>query len=373
MSKYYPVANYSYPRNDSIAPYGARSLNDRDRSSLGSQSSAPGLIDDHTDSEVSVDDDYQYHTHAAELWDSFWQAGLGDDCKEQPRTQPRKQYPALIPSPQNKRKRSIDGDGAQGPSWPLPNNPIHKTRRRPAATYSAVPQPVSSRSSYRAGSSWQSSRASTPKPQRPPRPDEKLLTPCIQRTAAPIRTTFTTLPERPTTPCSRRPLTLLTHRPKTSLEDRPATSLGNRPVTPVRDRGSVSSDISAISPHSRHSQHQAKRKVMAKASCPSLRPDPEPQSVFEYDDDSNDESNGRYFFRFHRRSDCDNRRSRDESDAAHASSTAKRRDRSSTLPPSSRRQRQESESAVKDVAVTPRWRRSGGGEVLGRMLGRRSR
>ena len=51
VSKYHPVANYSYPRNDSAAPYSGRSsLTRSDRSSLGSEGSAPGLIDDRTDS-----------------------------------------------------------------------------------------------------------------------------------------------------------------------------------------------------------------------------------------------------------------------------------------------------------------------------------
>src|SRR5688572_33073674 len=90
VAKYYPVANYSYPRKD-----GSRSSTPTThRSSLGSEGSAPGLIDD--DSEVSLDDDYQYNSHATEIWDTFWQPER-IKCEED--AHPKKQYPALLPSP----------------------------------------------------------------------------------------------------------------------------------------------------------------------------------------------------------------------------------------------------------------------------------
>ncbi|GFP59406.1 hypothetical protein TASIC1_0013010200 [Trichoderma asperellum] len=88
VSKYYPVANYSYPRSEGApTPCNSRSPSYKwsredffKRSSVDSQppapsplSSPPSLVDDRTDSEASADvDDYRYHTHANELWDSFW-------------------------------------------------------------------------------------------------------------------------------------------------------------------------------------------------------------------------------------------------------------------------------------------------------------
>nr|CEG04144.1 unnamed protein product [Fusarium clavum] len=72
VSKYYPVTNYSYPQQPERPSQYVRSRFSNDRASLGSEGSSPSLIDDRTDSEVSLDDDYQYHAHGAELWDSFW-------------------------------------------------------------------------------------------------------------------------------------------------------------------------------------------------------------------------------------------------------------------------------------------------------------
>ena len=75
VSKYYPVANYSYPRGDDTNITYSTSRTLQDRTSVNSESSAPGLVEDRTDSEVSQDDDYQYHAHTTELWDSFWRPG----------------------------------------------------------------------------------------------------------------------------------------------------------------------------------------------------------------------------------------------------------------------------------------------------------
>ncbi|KAF6822838.1 hypothetical protein CMUS01_10926 [Colletotrichum musicola] len=147
VSKYYGYANFSYPRSDGTPtrnpyrrPGQTYSTDDlsqgcqqqlpcpqtptrRDRSSIGSQSSdgsAPSLIDDRTDSEVSFDDDYQYHASASQLWDTFWPAE-GDPSHHTPEKS-KTRYPALIPSPHIRRAKKtgcINYD-----DYPLPPRPV---------------------------------------------------------------------------------------------------------------------------------------------------------------------------------------------------------------------------------------------------------
>lgn len=238
VSKYYPVSNYSYPQerttvnklNSNNNLNNINSTKALDRSSLGSDASTPGLIDDKTDSEVSGDDDDQYHAHATELWDTFWRA---DSLKKQqrqhqhqhrkdhhqlthhaknkssvdsdevtitldaaaaaPPIHPRKQYPALIPSPHQAPRQRARTDTRPSPTWPLsgagPGTTTSSTNsqqssassrhRLPAATYSPFPRPLAARKP--SGPSWESSRPRAEKPTRPPRPDERLLTPCLKQ------------------------------------------------------------------------------------------------------------------------------------------------------------------------------------------------
>ncbi|KAF7540106.1 hypothetical protein G7Z17_g12280 [Cylindrodendrum hubeiense] len=186
VSKYYPVANYSYPQRDRRSHNGqslSRASNSSDTASLGSDGSPPGLIDDRTDSEVSLDDDYQYHTHATELWNTFWKPGAeGKDPALE--LQPRKQYPALIPSPQQRRKLGLEDRRIA--AWPLPEGPRPRTRKA-AATYSAFPKliPLPPRTTSLAPS-WQCSR-SKQRPQRPPRPDEKIIEKPQGQTVKPLQ------------------------------------------------------------------------------------------------------------------------------------------------------------------------------------------
>jgi hypothetical protein len=60
--------NFSHTRPDGHPP---RYESAESRSSLTSSGSNPGMTDA-SDSEASVDDDYNYNTSASELWDSFW-------------------------------------------------------------------------------------------------------------------------------------------------------------------------------------------------------------------------------------------------------------------------------------------------------------
>ncbi|RSM02907.1 hypothetical protein CDV31_010713 [Fusarium ambrosium] len=336
VSKYYPVTNYSYPQHpERLSQYG-RDRFSNDRASLGSNASAPGLIDDPTDSEVSLDDDYQYHAHGAELWDSFWLPSKTDNLE----LHPRKQYPALIPSPQQRRRQAEEG---RVPAWPLPVPDIPRPRnRKPAATYSPFPKPLPlPPRTTSLVPSWQCSRTTKEKPQRPPRPDDDVYAfRSLQN--SPLVAHFSTSPD----PChetnlSRSATPKAHHRPATSLQIRISTPAETESFTEARACHSAPHLVLADPPHTAPLMH-------TKASVPCLRPLPpepqpeadaavEPHSVFEYDDsDSESESHGGRSFWFHRRSASDQR------GTGHRTA------------PSSPRKRQ-------------------GSDVIGRMLGRRSR
>ena len=443
VSKYYPVANYSYPRHEAMTKPGTHAMALSDRLSVGSEGSAPGLVDDRTDSEASGDDDeYHYRALAAEIWDSFWKPGEDEEKEDEPEIHPRKQYPALIPSPQRRRHRSAEDLEQMGrsPAWPLPEIPGRKLReRQPAASYSAFPRPIALPPPGKpAAPSWQCSRQREPRegkkpqqpeepetpkepkkqPPRPPRPDEKLLTPCIPQEPCPVTTVFTSsvlsvdtrgsdgpwsapLPERdsmsspeprprprksslanrlpiaaemqrpktshgsrpptpptpPTPPMSptsstsstsaeaRRPKSSRSLRPMSPVEvSRPKTSLGSRPTTPFEppDTPAMFSPTTCLPIPSRRRR---------------LTPDPEPRSFFEHDSDCDDDGEGsRSFFRFHKRSTSDPRRS------ARSSEEAPRRRRGCTT----------SGPASPTHSSNPERKRPAA-DVFGRMLGRRSR
>ncbi|KAK6224374.1 hypothetical protein QIS74_02701 [Colletotrichum tabaci] len=184
VSKYYGYSNFSYPRPDGTPTrnsyrragrtYSSEDLSEdcpnnlsrphtptkRDRTSIGSQSSnssAPSLIDDQTDSEVSLDDDYQYHASASQLWDTFWPAEEGQLQKTPEKATTR--YPALIPSPHIRRAKKtgcINYDDYPLPPRPVEyniqvnhtpsaatitkNNPVTQPQPRAAMRESRVPQ-----------------------------------------------------------------------------------------------------------------------------------------------------------------------------------------------------------------------------------------
>lgn len=187
VSKYYPVANYSYPRSEGApTPYNSRrSSNEpgysssisncncnhhKKRASTDLQqqqqqpsplSPPPSLIDDRTDSETSSadddddnnDNDSRYRADADELWDSFLESEhyhIHDSYRKKvaamaaaaaaassfdaapsciPPKVPEKDYPALIPSPQCSRRRpqgSSSSSRSQGShSWPLSDHQQH--------------------------------------------------------------------------------------------------------------------------------------------------------------------------------------------------------------------------------------------------------
>ncbi|KAM5346751.1 hypothetical protein ACJ41O_009756 [Fusarium nematophilum] len=353
VSKYYPVTNYSYPQQPERLSQHGRGHFSKDRASLGSEGSAPGLIDDRTDSEVSLDDDYQYHAHAAELWDSFWLPSKTD----QQQLQPRKQYPALIPSPQQRLKQAAEE--RRIPAWPLPESPRPRNRKA-AATYSPFPKPLPlPPRTTSLVPSWQCSRTTKEKPQRPPRPDDDVYaTRSLQN--SPLVAHFATSPDPYKTSFSRS-VTPKGHRPTTSLEIRlttptetessiyppPIHSTSHLPLSkplPPAPLLLTKKSLPCLRPLPPEPQPEAEPK-------PKPEPEPEPQlhSVFEYDD-SDTESEGGHgysFFRFHGRSGSYGRR------GSKASSTTQTPRASVTAPPSPRKR--------------------SGGDMIGRMLGRRSR
>lgn len=72
------MANFSYPRTDFV--HLCRREHPGGRGSLGSDSSAPPMVEDHG-SDFSAGDDCQYHAKGFDLWDSFWHAKDQDSKK----------------------------------------------------------------------------------------------------------------------------------------------------------------------------------------------------------------------------------------------------------------------------------------------------
>lgn len=414
VSKYYPVANYSYPRNETMSKYASHMAAPPDRSSLGSDTSAPGLIDDRTDSEVSADDDYQQNNNTSDIWNSYWRPG--DQRKTEPEVNPRKQYPALIPSPH--RRQESDDSGRQSPSWPLPDGATCKPRtRQAAATYSPFPKstPLPPRAKP-ASPSWENSR-----PRRPAR-DDRLLTPCLNQATSPVTAFLNSLPnyirrapepepvvpevkpepqhietiveepERPQTAKSavsaRAPTPAEMLRPRTShSSQRPPTPVEPRHVKSSRSLRPISpADISRPKPCPKLSvanrpptpfeaeypnMYQSEnhlpvpnipdhRRLNHQRSLGFLTPDGQPQSFFDDDDSDAEEDEGaRSFFRFHKRSTSDLRRR----SARSTDSEAPRR-RKGRISPSPAEEPPPRASTEK---------KRHGVDVFGRMLGRRSR
>ncbi|KAH6956992.1 hypothetical protein HG530_002526 [Fusarium avenaceum] len=331
VSKYYPVTNYSYPQPPEHPSSYTRSRFSDDRASLGSEGSSPSLIDDRTDSEASLDDDYQYHTHAAELWDSFWlpnKAGKNE-------LHSRKQCPAQMPpAQQQQQNQQRQAEQYRITPWPLSEHSRNRTRK-PITTYSPFPKPLPlpPRTTPQVPS-WKCSRDVRQKPQRPPRPhDEVYVFRSLQN--SPLVAHFAVSHDSP--------------RPVTPRHERPTTSQEMRVSTPTEAGSYYETAARHSAVHLCPFKPQPPASVMlSKKSLPCMRPLPptpqpeaeeepgaEPHSVFEYDDDSDTES-GSLSFWFHRRSGSDQRKM-----VGHRTA------------PSSPRKRQN--------------------DVIGRMLGRRSR
>ncbi|GKT42637.1 uncharacterized protein ColSpa_02818 [Colletotrichum spaethianum] len=215
VSKYYGYANFSYPRADGTPTrnpyrraghtYSSEDLADyhgklsrphtptrRDRTSIGSQSSsgsAPSLIDDRTDSEVSLDDDYQYHASASQLWDTFWPSEEGQTQKTPEKSKTR--YPALIPSPHIRRAKKtgcINYD-----DYPLPPRPVEyniQVKHTPPPKPPTRDDPVTQAQPHADMRDSQVPQAS----QDPEDPEEPRSHPIARRTVRAVRSSYSIFP-----------------------------------------------------------------------------------------------------------------------------------------------------------------------------------
>ncbi|KAM3501205.1 hypothetical protein MY11210_009407 [Beauveria gryllotalpidicola] len=385
VSKYYPVANYSYP--SPMSPT-SPTISRLDRCSVGSEGSAPGLIDDRTDSEVSQEDDYQHLAHATELWDSFWQAGGEwrlEDAKLE-LTHPSSKDEEYRPrtSSHHKRQPSQRSVEARNPSWPLPLSTAN-TPHKPATTkYSAFPslRPTPLTSSLVAPAplgpkSPGTSTVTAPciPPPRPRRP-EALLTPCLRQPGQTRVVLPSTAPVMQPCMMYTRPQTSsgTAQAPKKSMvghsrnhstivgnhdiASRSSQNLTRAPFTHEPQHGPRSSKSTTYLGAARQQQRQEQLEQLQQLQQQRQQQREEPHSVFEEDSDC-EASGAKSFFRFHRRSGSD--KSHKASAAAQeAASLHKRRNRADTI-------------AVSPMTNPPTLERERKVDVFGRILGRRSR
>lgn len=259
VNKYFPVANYSYPRNESARGYFEPRSN-LDRSSLGSEGILPGLVDDKSDSDASFsssfESDRNYEVRAAELWNSFWEPSAEDPKPRIASNFPRKDHFFLAQPPAPGRK-TLAGTGRRHNSnnniygttpWPLNGDAAQASRsRKPAATYSPFPKPMPLPPRAKPASpSWENSRPREQLPKRPARQDKPpklhikpsfnftgFLLPSVPRTKseqddlyAPEVSPTTITVERPSTAKEPRTLGSVVFPPQTLTVEipRPTTS-----------------------------------------------------------------------------------------------------------------------------------------------------
>lgn len=358
VTKHCSYANYSYPRRDDGTFVNTiRTVNDR--TSLGSEGSAPGLIDDRSDSEASQEDE-DYHTHTSEIWDSFWQPSPKQEALPV-KAEADKHYPALIPSHHHNHSRDRSQDSYDGciPSWPLPDSRPAPRARKPAASYSAFP-------SNRPHSIQK--RLSIAKidgvPVRPPRPTDLILAPCLQQ--SPILTSFSA------SHGSISPLLGAPSGSQSAIEPRSTKSLDGCPNDiPAMARRASMGLMRKPSLHAIKVRTPRHTKSVSNFAfpLPAVEPVPstpqsitfnEPQSFFEYDDSDCEDNSKSFLFRFHKRGSSEAK----SSEKMDSKQKQKLRLRADTLPFSQ-------VEAASEAAQKEKPKRQV--DVFGRMLGRRSR
>lgn len=234
---------------------------------------------------------------------------------------PQKDYPALIASPHQVRRRPLpQGQHSQEGSWPLSDSP---PRRRPSPIYSAFPKIVSipsGRCSRQSSTSQLSTVCSTDAP-------------CAPQDAPPLPPRPAGSHPRSASPHPRAfsPAFMVFQRPSSSHGSRPSTPLdyyyppppSPPPTAPLPALPLLSSrppHPSTLTPRSSNLSQVEPKTLRPYKSTTQLRPPPPPEplpiSVFEYDtdsdcDDDDDESSSSgsptlSFFRFHRRSQSPN-------------------------------------------------------------------
>ncbi|GJC84575.1 hypothetical protein ColLi_07413 [Colletotrichum liriopes] len=376
VSKYYGYANFSYPRADGTPTrnpyrraghtYSSEDLTEdyhdkpsrphtptkRDRTSIGSQSSngsAPSLIDDRTDSEVSLDDDYQYHASASQLWDTFWPTEEGQTQKTPEKSKTR--YPALIPSPHIRRAKKtgcINYD-----DYPLPPRPVQyniQVRHTPSPTPLSRDDPVTQPQPHVAMRDSQVPKAS----RDPEDPEESRSHPITRRTRASPTTHPPSLhahSRRTPPPLSRNRVPLL---PLSSPLYSPNPSDYTRPHTSHGSYYPSTTDLT----HPRSAPLPPRTPTMNTPCGPDT-----PKSFFDFDSDSESDSDdpepehtiSRLVKTLHKRTASETRRS---AKAAAFADAQLRKVRAET----------EAERIQENQMLLERHKRSGA--VFGRMFGR---
>ncbi|EGR46530.1 uncharacterized protein TRIREDRAFT_109779 [Trichoderma reesei QM6a] len=311
VSKYHPVANYSYPRSEAPSSASSSSSFVFSRTPYSSNepraapiSPPPGLVDDRStyDSEASSstdDDDFRYHVHSGELWDSFLEAGqhplhgvyqtetvemAGSSSSSlsasfealcvAPPVVPAKDYPALITAaaaPPRIKRRPVPAPPQQTP-WPLSDhdqrNHHPSQPRKPSPTYSVFPKMAtipSSGTCTRKSSSSQLSTSSSSTDAPCPPPAQKALPPpppppptCLPPLPPPPQRLAASQYHRSESP--RRPRRFSPASSLTSLQ-RPGTCHGSRPASPMGLPYSLpptpppTAPLPALPPHSSRSHH----------------------------------------------------------------------------------------------------------------------
>ncbi|KAK5991094.1 hypothetical protein PT974_09371 [Cladobotryum mycophilum] len=281
----------------------------------------PGLIDDRTDSEASGDDDYHYHTHTTELWDTFWKPEHDERKKTLTGKSSKSRYPALIPSPQALRQRPRGPRPQPRQAWPLPDRQPEQGLKRPP-TYSPFPK----------AAEFPPRTCSKP-PCRPPRSpccENGFLAPPVQhlpRLTVPRSSSTHLSPKSPLSPYylppPRSPVT--SQRPATSHCARTPSHVDQ--ISPTFSELGVPSIYSGASrsathlplPGQQHPHHLRPYKSNNQLYNNKPLPQPQPHSVFEYDSDSDTGHNEGIsptlaFFRFNKKSE-----SRSATKSAHQS------------------------------------------------------
>lgn len=356
VTKHCSYANYSYPRRDDGTFVNTiRTVNDR--TSLGSEGTAPGLIDDRSDSEASQEDE-DYHANTSELWDSFWQPSPKQE-RLPAKVEADKHYPALIPPHHNHtRDRSQDSYDGCIPSWPLPDSRPAPRARKLAASYSAFP-------SNRPHSIQK--RLSIAKidgvPVRPPRPTDLILAPCLSQ--SPIVSSF------PASYGAVSPILRASCNSESAVEPRSTKSLDGRPNDiPAMARRASMGLLRKPSLHAIKVRTPRHTKSVSNFAFPQPEVEPvpptpqsitfnEPQSFFDHDDSDCEDNSKSFRFRFHKRGSSEAK----PSEKMDAKQKHKLRIRADTLPNSP-------VESVSDSGHKEKPKRQV--DVFGRILGRRS-
>lgn len=308
---------YPCPRSSSDSRRPISDHEDR-RGSAGSDCSMPGMVEDHG-SDISTEDDYQYHATDTELWDSFWQTRADEAARE------RVQYPALLdtyrPRHQlpvamvNQELQHMPRDQAgsqsiqQGLSWPLPqpNSSVKQHEKTtPRASYSLFPSktdipPVQAlgfprrpsvteqpgdRDSQSSGSSSNTRRPSVDAVLNNPADPAQVASymrrplPATPKPATP-RGTVSGISPLDMKPLPKTPDQEQDSPPRSSMTRRRKGSISK---TPTRSSPSLSVQHQTIIPLDKELRSYRSQALRVPSTLPEEPPSPPQISVFELDD-----------------------------------------------------------------------------------------